>query len=104
MFNFCPHCSKPIGQEQVAGKVVNCRFCGKPIGTVGAVAIEMGTVVTQRQAVDQNEVLIQRGVAARCPLCQQVVEVKGSAAKSFVPHFLKAERKMCRNSGKPVSS
>jgi DNA-directed RNA polymerase subunit RPC12/RpoP len=101
MFNFCPHCGKNIGQEQVAGKVVNCKWCGKPIGTAHQVAVQCGTVVTQRAPVDQNEVLIKKGVAARCPLCDQVVELKGEP-KAYVPHFQKAVRKMCRNSGKPL--
>jgi DNA-directed RNA polymerase subunit RPC12/RpoP len=102
MFNFCPHCAKPIGQEQTPGKQVVCRHCGKPIGTAaGQVAVQGGVVVTHRPPVDQNEELIQKGVAARCPECSQVVELKGTP-KAFVPHFQKQVRKMCRMSGKPL--
>ncbi len=103
MFNFCPHCGKSIGVAQTPGQVVNCRSCGKPVGTAHQLAIDCGTVVTQRAPVDQNEELIKKGVAARCPECSQVVELKGSP-KAFVPHFQKTVRKMCRMSGKPTAA
>lgn len=103
MFNFCPHCGKPIGKEQVAGRAVTCRHCGKPVGVASQVAIRGGVVVTQSAPVDQNEELIKKGVAARCPECSQVVELKGNP-KAFVPHFQKAVRKMCRMSGKSLEA
>lgn len=104
MYNFCPHCGKPIGQEQLPGKTTNCKHCGKPVGPAVQTQV-LGTVHTKRGPVDQGAQLVQSGTAARCPLCNQLVELKGSGSlKSFVPHFVTGgPRKMCRNSGKPAT-
>jgi hypothetical protein len=76
--------------------MIVCKHCGKQIGVV---ALPEKPVL-----VDQTEELIRRGVAARCPLCRQAVEVKvQGTVKSFVPHFAASpQRKMCPGSGKPL--
>ena len=103
MYNFCPHCGKPVGQEQLPGKTTNCKHCGKPIGPA-VQAQTLGVVHTQRAPVQQAAQLMQSGAAAQCPYCNQLVELKGSGPqKSYVPHFTTGSpRKMCRNSGKPL--
>jgi hypothetical protein len=93
MFSFCPHCGKSIDQEQRAGQTIVCINCRKPIG---AVLKDTAPVV-----VDQAAELIRTGVAARCPLCQQMVELRGQA---FAPHFTAGVRKLCLQSGKPSAS
>ncbi len=92
MYDFCVSCGRSMGNRPKDGFIV-CQFCGNKYKLPTA---------APKQMIDQNEQLIRQGTAARCALCQQVVEVRGTAAKTFVPHFLKNERKMCRNSGKPV--
>jgi hypothetical protein len=92
MFSFCPHCGNSIDQEQRAGQAVVCIHCHKPIG---AVLKDAPPVV-----VDQAEELIRTGAAARCPLCQQLVELRGLA---FAPHFTAGVRKLCAQSGKPLA-
>lgn len=89
MFSFCPHCGKSIDQEQRAGQAIVCIHCRKPIG---AVLKDASTVV-----VDQADELIRTGIAARCPLCQQLIELRGPA---FAPHFTVGTRKLCAQSGK----
>jgi DNA-directed RNA polymerase subunit RPC12/RpoP len=94
MFSFCPHCGQSLDQEQSAGQAVACIHCGKPIGVVvpGAPPV----------IVDRADELIRQGAAIRCPLCSQLVELKG---RSVAPHFAKAgERKLCPQSGKPVAT
>jgi hypothetical protein len=93
MFSFCPHCGGSIDQEQRQGQAVVCIHCGKPIGTVAAAAAPV--------MVDRSEELIRQGVAAPCPLCRQLVELKG---RSFAPHFQAGARKLCAQSGKPVGA
>lgn len=94
MFDFCVSCGRSMGNRPKGG-AITCQFCGKTYQLPAA---------EPKQVIDQNEQLIKQGTAARCPLCQQVVEVRGSGARSYVPHYLKTERKMCKNSGKPVAS
>jgi DNA-directed RNA polymerase subunit RPC12/RpoP len=95
MIDFCIECGHNLGNAPAPDGTIKCQHCGKTFRSAPA--------PQQKQIIDQNEVLIKQGKAARCPLCQQVVEVRGSGAKSYVPHFLKTERKMCKNSGKPVT-
>jgi DNA-directed RNA polymerase subunit RPC12/RpoP len=93
-FNFCPWCGRSIGQDQSPGKVVTCKHCGLPIGKPDP---------PKKQVIDQTQQVIQSGSAARCPLCQQVVQVKASGTgRAFVPHYRGGEKKICPNSGKPV--
>ncbi len=75
-----------------------CKHCGKDIGIVAA--------PQKKVMVDETEDLLQRGTAARCPLCRQVVEVRTSgSARTFVPHYAKSEPgKICPSSGKPVNA
>lgn len=97
MLNFCPHCGQTIGgQDQVPGKMLTCKYCRKDIGVV--------PVPPQPRIIDASAELIRKGTAARCSLCQQVVEVRSKGpARTLVPHYLKSEqRKICPNSGKPV--
>jgi hypothetical protein len=99
MYEFCHHCGKTIGgQDQVIGKMLTCKFCGKDIGIPQA--------APQKVIVNQADQLVQQQKAAVCPLCQQLVELKPSGAKrAIVPHFGKSQpRKMCPNSGKPASA
>lgn len=98
MLNFCPHCGKTIGgQDQVPGQMLKCMFCGKDIGVV--------PWPRQRKVVDVTADLIRQGTAARCSICQQVVEVRSKGTvRTFVPHYRSGEpRKICPNSGKTVS-
>jgi hypothetical protein len=76
--------------------MLTCQFCRKDIGVVPA--------PPPPKVIDAGAELIRKGTAARCPVCQQVVEVRSKgAARTFVPHYLKSEqRKICSNSGKPV--
>jgi hypothetical protein len=53
-------------------------------------------VTVQRASVSETDQRIQTGVAARCPVCQQVVDVKGN---TLVPHY-GPTRKVCPGSGK----
>ncbi|HYT87485.1 MAG TPA: hypothetical protein VEL76_02095 [Gemmataceae bacterium] len=96
MFSFCPHCGQTPEQAQVPGQTVVCNHCGQQIGVI--------PLPEKAVVVDQTEELIRRGVAARCPLCRQAVEVKTQGTvKAFVPHFAASpQRKMCPNSGKPL--
>lgn len=94
MFDFCPHCSQSIQQEQVPGRMLVCEHCGKDIGFVGAV---------QLSAVDETDELIRAGAVARCPVCQQAVAWK-AGARTLVPHYVAGgARKICPGSGKPVT-
>jgi hypothetical protein len=94
---FCPGCGADLARPPVPGHPVTCASCG--------LAVE-AAVPPQPVLVDQAEELIQRGVAARCPLCRQLVEVKTRAATpTFVPHYDGTpQRKRCPNSGKPVTA
>jgi hypothetical protein len=97
VYEFCPHCSQTIEQEQVAGRMLVCARCGKDIGFVGAV---------QRAAVAETEDLIRGGTVGRCPVCAQAVELKTTGeSKAFVPHYnASAPRRLCPGSGKPVAA
>ncbi len=99
MFAFCPNCGNtPLGVDQQAGQAVVCPHCGRQVGVV---ALPQKPVVA-----DQTEELIRSGVAARCPLCAQVVQTKGQGtARTFVPHYaLATQRMLCPNSGKPFAA
>jgi hypothetical protein len=94
MFSFCPHCGQTIGgTEQVEGKMLVCRCCGKSIGIVAA---------PKKMMVDQAEELIRQGSAARCQVCNHVIEVK--AGGTLVPHYSPGQKKICPGSGKPVQT
>jgi hypothetical protein len=96
-FDFCHHCGKSIAQDQAVGQTIVCRWCGQTIGVVKA---------PEKVMVDGTEELIRSGKAARCPQCQQAVEVRVKGdARSFVPHQTQGPpRRMCPNSGKPVAA
>jgi DNA-directed RNA polymerase subunit RPC12/RpoP len=97
VYEFCPHCSQALEQEQVAGRMLVCARCGKDIGFVGAV---------QRAAVAETEELIRGGTVGRCPVCAQAVELKMTGeSRTFVPHYgASPPRKLCPGSGKPVAA
>jgi DNA-directed RNA polymerase subunit RPC12/RpoP len=97
VYDFCPHCSQSIEQEQIAGRMLVCARCGKDIGFVGAV---------QRAAVAETEELIRGGTVGRCPVCAQAVELKTTGvSRTFVPHYgASAPHKLCPGSGKPVAA
>jgi DNA-directed RNA polymerase subunit RPC12/RpoP len=97
VYDFCPHCSQTIEQEQIAGRLLVCARCGKDIGFVGAL---------QRAAVAETEELIRGGTVGRCPVCAQAVELKMTgASRTFVPHYgASATRKLCPGTGKPVAA
>jgi hypothetical protein len=98
MFPFCPHCGGSLDQQQIPGQMLVCAQCRKQVGVV--------PMPTKKVVVDQAEELVRRGVAARCPQCQQLVEVRASpAGTSLAPHLANATpRKMCPGSGKPLAS
>jgi DNA-directed RNA polymerase subunit RPC12/RpoP len=106
MFNFCPHCGKPVNQQQTPGQVLFCRYCGQNIGTtsVASVGVSGGTVTTGKQMIDRSEEPIKQGKAARCRKCGQVVETRGSGdARTFVPHYDPAKgKKICVASGRRI--
>jgi hypothetical protein len=91
MYPFCPHCGATLEAQHVASGAVVCGRCGKPIGAA--------------PPVDPAEELIRRGVAARCPLCRQLVEVRTrETGRTFVPHYEPgSQHKLCAASGKPVA-
>jgi predicted RNA-binding Zn-ribbon protein involved in translation (DUF1610 family) len=98
VFSFCPHCGRTTGQEQLPGHKLVCEHCGKVIGIVTAPA---------EVVIDQAEELIERGTAARCPVCGQLVEVRVSenSVRKYAPHLATAgPRKMCPNTGRQVVS
>lgn len=96
MFEFCPHCGGSIGQEQVTGKLLVCRACGKPIGVVAAAPTAI---------VDRAQELIRSGAAERCSLCGQLVAVKvRDGVRAFVPHRAAGKAGVCPNSGKPLTA
>jgi len=104
-YNFCPHCGKNLGQDQVAGRVIKCVHCGKEVGKLemGSQIVTGGVVVNPAPVIDRRQEPIKEGVAAQCRFCGQVVQTKGSGpAKAFVPHFEKGARKMCKSSGRRV--
>jgi hypothetical protein len=106
-FNFCPHCGKPINQNQTPGQKLFCRYCGKDVGTVSVVgaSVSAGTVVTQGQVIDRSQDPINQGKAARCRKCNQVVETRGAGdARTFVPHYDPAKgKKICAASGRRIT-
>ncbi len=97
MYPFCPHCGQTLEMDQVPGRMLVCEYCGKDIGFVGA---------AQRAAGDESAELIRGGTVARCPVCQQLVEVKSSGpARTIAPHYGTIEkRKICPGSSKPVTA
>jgi hypothetical protein len=96
MFEFCPHCGNtPGGQDQSEGQRVVCKHCGKEVGIV--------PTSVKKLVLDRMEEWLRSGAAARCPVCNQPVEVKTSGGvKSLVPHFAGEKRKVCPGSGKAV--
>ena len=96
MFDFCPHCGQAIEGEQIAGRMLVCARCGKDIGFAGGL---------QRAALDETEERIRVRTAARCPACQQAVDVKTTGAgTTLVPHYGAGTRRICPGSGKPAAS
>ena len=59
MFEFCHHCGRTIGQEQIEGRMLVCLYCGKEIGVVSS---------PKKVVVDGTEELIRRAQppAVRC--------------------------------------
>jgi hypothetical protein len=97
MFDFCPHCGQTLGgQNQVPGQTIVCKYCGRDLG--------MGEKVEEKVIVDQAQEILQSGAAVRCPVCQQLVQVKvAGGIRSLVPHAGQGEkRRMCPGGGKPV--
>jgi transcription elongation factor Elf1 len=86
MFDFCPHCGQTTDQEQIAGSMLVCSFCGQSIGLVAEVQPQETPVPTNRAN------------AFRCAVCGQLVEVK--PAGTLVPHYAIGARKICAGSGK----
>ena len=92
MFDFCPHCGQTIEHEQVAGQMLICTTCGKPIGMVTPDAAVVADTTAER---------VQAGTAARCPVCQQAVDVKiVNGRKTLVPHYATGQKKICPGSAK----
>lgn len=95
MFSFCPHCGQSIDQHQAAGQRLVCKHCGQEIGLVAT---------PKAVVVDQSAELIRQGKAARCPVCQQLVELRTQGTgRTLVPHYIVGPpRKICPQSGKPL--
>jgi DNA-directed RNA polymerase subunit RPC12/RpoP len=98
VFPFCPHCGHTLDQPQPAGQVVVCARCGFQIG--------VASLPPKTEVIDTTEELIQRGLAARCPQCGQLVEIKArGTARALVPHYATApQRKLCPGSGKELTA
>lgn len=95
MYSFCPHCGQTLNQAQTPGQTVVCLHCKQTIGIVRAAPVA--------KVVDQTEELIRQGTVARCPVCQQVVQVQArGSVRSIVPHAA-PPRKICPGSGKSAS-
>ena len=91
--NFCPGCGGSIDQVQAGGKPVTCMHCGRLVG--------VATEGPKKVVVDQTDEQILGGNIARCPSCQQVVQLKIAGwEKTFVPHYTPGQKKMCPSSGK----
>ena len=87
MYDFCPHCGQTIEQEEIAGQMLVCIHCNKPIGFVQEL---------------ENAPAQDASPAARCPVCQQLVELKTVGVnRTLVPHYRAGTRKICPGSGKP---
>lgn len=87
MLEFCPHCGQLGGLVQ-RGQAIVCTNCGKQAGVQAPV---------EGPVIDQADELIRQGTAARCPLCQQLVELRGDV---LARHYLPATRKLCPGSSK----
>jgi hypothetical protein len=88
MLEFCPHCGE-IGGLQRRGQSLICCRCGKEAGTV--------PTAPDRVVVDQAAELIRQGTASHCPVCRQLVEVRG---QKLARHFESGGlRKLCAGSG-----
>jgi hypothetical protein len=88
MVEFCPHCGQ-LGGLVLNGQSLVCSSCGQQAG-----------VVTRFEPVVVNEAdaLIRHGAAACCPICQQLVELRG---KTLAPHYaITTPRKLCAGSAK----
>lgn len=105
-YNFCPHCGRPVNQDQKPGQKLWCRWCGKDMAAASTVAssVSAGTVHTAKQLVDRSDDPIKQGKAARCRFCGQVVETRGSGeARTFVPHYNPSKgKKICISSGRRI--
>lgn len=92
MLEFCPHCGQ-IGGLVRREQTIVCSHCGKQTGVIASVA----PVV-----VDQADELIRQGSAARCPLCQQLVEMRGEI---LARHYAApTSRKVCPGSAEPPTA
>jgi hypothetical protein len=90
---FCPHCGQ-TGTPLQRGQTLVCASCGKQVGVIAP--------AVKPVVVDQAEELIQRGVAARCPACRQLVEVRGQAIARHLTDA--APRKLCPGSGQSLAA
>ena len=89
MAEFCPHCGE-IGGLVRREQALFCSRCGKQAGVMAPV---------ERLVTNQADDLIRQGTAARCPLCQQLVELRDDVlARHWSPG---APRKLCPGSRKP---
>ncbi|MGE3806670.1 MAG: hypothetical protein AB7K24_18540 [Gemmataceae bacterium] len=108
MINFCPHCGAGINQNQKVGEKIKCLQCGLNLGTVEETNLDkVGfgvSVFSVDEALDKVKALPPEvktpSNAATCPLCGQLVQFKPN--RTFVPHYAKGEKKICKNSGKPA--
>jgi hypothetical protein len=92
MAEFCPHCGE-IGGLVRKEQTLFCARCGKQAGVIAPV---------ERQVVNEVDERIRQGTAARCSVCQQLVELRGDAlARHWSPGVA---RKLCPGSGKPLTA
>jgi hypothetical protein len=96
MFDFCPHCGQSVEQDQQPGQTILCRHCRQLIGVVKTL---------EPVIVDRSAELIGQGVAARCPECGELVEIKTVAGvRTLTRHGAKSgDRKLCPGGGKAVA-
>jgi hypothetical protein len=92
MLEFCPHCGQLGGLVQTEHALV-CTQCGKQAGVITPV---------EPVVVNQADELIRQGAAAYCPLCRQLVELRG---QTLARHYTAAApRKVCPGSAKPPTA
>jgi hypothetical protein len=91
MLEFCPHCGQLGGLVQQAARFV-CTECGREAGVIET---------AERRVVHQADELIRKGSAAHCPVCRQLVEMRGMA---LARHYAPKSRKVCPGSARPSAA
>jgi hypothetical protein len=93
MLEFCPQCGE-IGGLQRQGQSLICSRCGREAGLV--------PVAPERVLVNQADEMVRQGTAAHCPVCRQLVDLRGERlARHFDPA---GPRRLCAGSGQSIGT